>query len=372
MNHTSRWRLVREGKLCFNCLKSGHRSNRCTYKHKCSERYCSRMVHELLHADEATNTGTCEVQYETQRSQQQLILTNTTRQPGSSKVLFKILSVTLYANEKEIRCYAFLDEGSSISLMNRSLADRLGLKGTKEKLMLQWLGNNTVTKLAFGVDIQISNPLPGSKKFRMKNVKVVDDLQLPKQTMDISELQCKYRYTQHLPIASFNSACPQLLIGLDNAYLGVAKRTIADGQQGPAVVLTKLGWLVYGKGSQREISEYEQHHSFFAQVGSEDTLENLVRNHIEDDALSVNSEARHVDSAAITRAKDLLEQTTARKERRFETGLLWKSDHVFLPDSKQMAKKRLFALEKKFGRHEDFWKQYTHIMEEYQKAMRGA
>ncbi|XP_017487335.1 PREDICTED: uncharacterized protein LOC108375702 [Rhagoletis zephyria] len=242
MNHTSWWRLVREGKLCFNCLKSDHRSNRCTYKHKCSGRYCSRMVHEILHADEATNTGTCEVQYETQRSQQQLILTNTTRQPGSSKVLFKILSVTLYANEKEIRCYAFLDEGSSISLMNRSLADRLGLKGAKEKLMLQWLGNNTVTKLAFGVDIQISNPLPGSKKFSMKNVKVVDDLQLPKQTMDISELQCKYRYTKHLPIASFNSACPQLLIGLDNAHLGVAKRTVADGQQGPAVVLTKL-WL---------------------------------------------------------------------------------------------------------------------------------
>ncbi|XP_017467000.1 PREDICTED: uncharacterized protein LOC108359587 [Rhagoletis zephyria] len=52
MNNTSRWKVVREEKLCFNCMNSGHRSNRCTYKHKGPARN-----HGLLHVDGTTHVG---------------------------------------------------------------------------------------------------------------------------------------------------------------------------------------------------------------------------------------------------------------------------------------------------------------------------
>ncbi|XP_017471515.1 PREDICTED: uncharacterized protein LOC108362875 isoform X1 [Rhagoletis zephyria] len=169
-----------------------------------------------------------------------------------------------------------------------------------------------------------------------------------------------------LGLKDYSSAIPQLLIGLDNAHLGVAKRTAADGRCGPAVVLTKLGWLVYCSGSARKKSGFECHHTFYTQLETEESLENLVKKHIVDEALGVNLTGRHVDSVDVARAKDLLEQTTVRMGNRFVTGLLWRNDHMLLPDSRKMAEKRLLTLEKKFDRDADFRKQYTYLMAEYE------
>lgn len=41
-------------------------------------------------------------------------------------------------------------------------------------------------------------------------------------------------------------AKPRLLIGLDNARLGVAKSWIGCSPSGPIAVKTSLGWILYG------------------------------------------------------------------------------------------------------------------------------
>lgn len=56
---SERYELVKGLKLCFNCLKSGHRTNDCTSTWKCKK--CSKSHNTLLHrdfntADEATKT----------------------------------------------------------------------------------------------------------------------------------------------------------------------------------------------------------------------------------------------------------------------------------------------------------------------------
>lgn len=154
---------------------------------------------------------------------QQRVFTSTIREPSARKLLFKILPVKLYAAGREVSCFAFLDEGSSVTLINNSLVDRLGLKGLKENLTLQWFGNTSVTELSSCVDMQISGISSYSKKFPLKNVRTVKDLKLPTQTLSIGELHTKYRHRKNLPIQGYELATPELLVGLDNAHLGVAR-----------------------------------------------------------------------------------------------------------------------------------------------------
>lgn len=387
-----RWRIVRQLRLCFNCLQIGHRGNSCAQQHYCDVNGCTKRFHNLLH--DPTKVGDVAGQnvgklpkvpklvketkqpkpkifsgvlQETEADHPKPSFTSVVRECSSTKLLFKILPVKLYARGKEVKCYAFFDEGSSVSLVNESLVNRLGLDGEEDYLTLQWFGNNTVTESSRRVHMQVSGNWPNSKRFDLKNVRTVKDLKLPSQTLDITKLHLKYRYRKNLPICYYADATPELLIGLDYAYLGVPRRIAADGWKGPAVVLTKLGWVVYG--DEKDGTPRQSHHAYFAQVrdASMDNLEQRVNDYIANENLNVRDVVKHVESSENVRANLLLEGTTKRKGQRFETGLLWKHDGVILPPSRGMAEKRLQALENKFQRDDLYHKEYCRIMDEYEK-----
>jgi len=44
-----KWKIVRENKLCFNCLRAGPRSNACTFQNKCEKNDCDKKLNQLLH-----------------------------------------------------------------------------------------------------------------------------------------------------------------------------------------------------------------------------------------------------------------------------------------------------------------------------------
>ncbi|KAH8321873.1 hypothetical protein KR067_007112, partial [Drosophila pandora] len=67
------------------------------------------------------------------------------------------------------------------------------------------------------------------------------------------------------------------------------------------------------------------------------------------------------------RALRILEETTKRVGRRYETGLLWRDDEVRLPESYNMALKRLVNIERKMRRDVDFARSYMELMDDYVK-----
>lgn len=48
--------------------------------------------------------------------------------------------------KKKLQTFAFLDEGSSMTLLEEGLATDLRLSGTKERLGLRWTSNMTRTE----------------------------------------------------------------------------------------------------------------------------------------------------------------------------------------------------------------------------------
>ncbi len=54
-----------------------------------------------------------------------------------------------------------------------------------------------------------------------------------------------------------------------------------------------------------------------------------------------------IESESNIRARHIMETTTRRKGNRYDTGLLWCRDDIYLPDSYGMAFKRLEGIERK-------------------------
>ncbi|XP_075164705.1 uncharacterized protein LOC142237217 [Haematobia irritans] len=72
-----------------------------------------------------------------------------------------------------------------------------------------------------------------------------------------------------------------------------------------------------------------------------------------------------VESNEITRAKQILHETTKRIGHRFQTGLLWKNDFVELPDNYELALSRLEGIERKMRRDVNFAHAYSEVINGY-------
>lgn len=77
----------------------------------------------------------------------------------------------------------------------------------------------------------------------MSTVRTTKRLNLPRQTMLMSQLHCRYHHLRNLPISDTHNAQSKLLIGLMHSHLGTKPGTSSTA---PIATQTKLGWLIYG------------------------------------------------------------------------------------------------------------------------------
>lgn len=130
----SKWATVRELRLCRKCL-GGHYGS-CRHQKVCGVNGCSFKHHPLLHS-EKRQQGSSTSQKEPQSSVQSCNV----HQSHTSDTLFRIVPVVLHSVNKKIHTYAFLDDGSELTLMEEDLLNQLEIDGTKQPLCLKWTGD---------------------------------------------------------------------------------------------------------------------------------------------------------------------------------------------------------------------------------------
>ncbi|EDW38704.1 GL26942 [Drosophila persimilis] len=99
-------------------------------------------------------------------------------------------------------------------------------------------------------------------------------------------------------------------------------------------------------------------------VSLEDTIQRMVEDYFDVENFGVKP-APPVAGSDDERAQKILEDTTVRLGQRYQTGLLWKDNHIVLPRSFDMAYKRLVNVEKKMKRNGSFAQEYTRIIKDY-------
>ncbi|XP_038106872.1 uncharacterized protein LOC119766411 [Culex quinquefasciatus] len=339
--YEDRAKMTTKWKLCQRCLNE--HGGQCKLKLRCNVGECREPHNPLLHP-------------ETRAVGMNAHITST------SPVLFRMLPVKIYCGERSMTVLAFLDEGSSLTLIEGGLADRLGLLGTKEKLTIKWTANITrVEQHSRRTNIWASaiNGANG-EKLLLQSVRTVEKLMLPRQTLNADEISAHYKHLRGLPVDSYDGR-PGMLIGLNNIHSFAPQETKVGTIADPVAVQCKLGWTVYGPrdaesasascflGCHQEVTNEELHDLLKSHYSLEEAVVTVQRESVEDQ-----------------RARKIMEETTRRVGDRFETGLLWKTDGVKFPNSYPMAVKRMKQLEKKLERSPELYDNVKKQIEDYQ------
>ncbi|XP_062705239.1 uncharacterized protein LOC134287427 [Aedes albopictus] len=236
-------------------------------------------------------------------------------------VLFRIVPVQLHYGGKTVSVLAFLDEGASVTLVEKKLADRLGAVGVQERLTIQWTGNTSREKDSRRMSLWASGTgAAAGGKMLLHTVHTADKLMLPHQKLDLEELAAQYEHMRGLPIESYDGQ-PQLLIGVNNIHAFAPIEAKVGTPVEPIAVRTKLGWTVYGPRQETSATadNYLGYHRQITNVGLPPEL--FKSNH----ALEELVVAIPRGTAKKKRSQEIRERTTQLVGDRCTTGLLSKA-----------------------------------------------
>ncbi|XP_036329696.1 uncharacterized protein LOC118741829 [Rhagoletis pomonella] len=334
LSANERWQMVKKEKACYRCLKS-HRKG-CFSKKTCGVNGCSKKHHPLLHSE--GNEGTNKLE-----NDQAVVSTH--RADNTSSQYFRMIPVQLHAAGKTINIFAFLDEGSSVTLIDGSTFKKLGIKGVPSPICLQWTSETTRNEsTSVRASVQISAP-HSNKLFWLNNVHTVQNLALPKQSMKASELRSSYPYLRDIPLPSYDDIQPTLLIGADNWKIAVPRRIREGKRHEPIASKCLLGWSI--QGTSTAATYVTMHHC----ECKWQELHDIVK-----ESFSLESvKPQNLQSNDDKRAIEILDRTCIKVDGRFEVGLLWRDEDYSLPESYNNAVSRLNCLKNKIKREPELY-----------------
>ncbi|XP_036319769.1 uncharacterized protein LOC118734157 [Rhagoletis pomonella] len=155
-------------------------------------------------------------------------------------------------------------------------------------------------------------------------------------------------------------AKPVLLIGLNEAHLGISSSTVLADHESPVAIKTSLGWVAYDPTKFVSTTGLRILH-----VRECQQLHQLVSNYFETDNLRISPVTEKLESDAEKQANAILKSTMRQLGNRYEVGLLWKTFPPQLPRSREMAVKRLISVESRMSRDEEFALRYKREIAKY-------
>ncbi|XP_055633808.1 uncharacterized protein LOC129774135 [Toxorhynchites rutilus septentrionalis] len=323
-----RWKTIQQYGLCCQCLGAYGRRP-CKSQRRCEVGGCQFRHHPLLHS----------IPLKSNPKESEAVVSY---HKTEKRALFRIIPVTLYGNNRSVSVFAFLDDGSSTTLIDEGVVKELGVTGEQLPLCLQWTANvkrSEAESQRVRLEISGGNDLV---KYPLADVRTVSSLDLPQQTLRYAELSKIFPHLKGLPVRDYTNAHPRILIGNNHAHV-TATLKIREGRAGdPIAAKSRLGWTIFGSSLNAENA-----HSFLiCECNRDQGLHEMVEQYFSVDNVGVAA-ASFPQSKEEQRATRILTETTKRVGMRFESGLLWKFDDFEFPDNYAMAMRRLHCLERR-------------------------
>ncbi|XP_047992723.1 uncharacterized protein LOC125231325 [Leguminivora glycinivorella] len=358
-----RWEWAKEAKVCFKCLKSRHHRESCRAR-PCGTEGCRMSHNRLLHSPTprqpdlsafvhpSTSSPQSNPEVETEKPPQE---TTACGRANKSRVLLKFIPVRIQGPIKSKLTYAFLDGGSTLTLLKQDLANEIGLKGIAEPMSLTGMNATADHHGSQRLDVEVTGP--SNVPLKLYDVRTVEKLPISPQTVaNIDE----YEHLKDLPKTGlcYEYGVPELLIGLDNWQATITKEVRKGKRTEPLATLTPLGWVVHGFSHSHTNTVHFVGHT-------DEDLHRLIEDYFTIDALGVTNKMKLNEDDE--RAIAILKKTARRVEdgKRWEVGLLWKEDNPVMPKSFSHASKRLLSVEKKMDKDLVYGQKYKDNMDNF-------
>ena len=220
--------------FCRNCLGANHRANNCPSN--CKEQGCGQRHNTLLHGANSRygRTLTSIVQANSQLNNSRgngnsfAVISNkdttttkdTTAATKTTNLLnlLYVMPVIFHNKENKVRTYAFIDPGSSLTILLSKTAIELRLqKETCQQLVLEG-ANGTDTKTCYLTPTEISN-LEDDERYNRKQINVMGNINMPKLREHLGDIARKYDHLRHVNMPTLDNLQVTVLIGQDNINL---------------------------------------------------------------------------------------------------------------------------------------------------------
>lgn len=261
----------------------------------------------------------------------------------------------------EVRVLAFLDDGSEVTLIDFETANKMG--ACKNRVSVNLLGLNQ-TELGWvrgNAEFSIRG-IAEDRFYPISNAFTVSNLSFPPRSLSKSDL-AMYPHLERLrDLQTFPQDIPKILIGQDNRHLLDVHKIVCGSPLEPAASYTLLGWVFHGVDTKgRKFGHcFNLTRAQESQTCDQD-LHDLVKSYFTLESLGVQKRLRV--RKADDRALKILRDTTRFENGKWETGFLWKSDEIFLPDNYSGAFKRLRSIETKLDKNRVFAEKYYREMD---------
>lgn len=334
LSYKLKWDTVKKNQICRTCLRK-HRGY-CRKQQACGVNSCEFLHHELLHKPDD------HLQPRVDEVQPARVNAHTT---SKSSCIFKVLPVIIRNGDKFVNTYAMLDDCSSLTLISQDLADELEASGPKQSLCLQWTSNvKRIESDSQILNLQISGKI-SDKPYQLK-CRTIENLSLPKQSLDYDLLSSEFQHLKNLPVSSYSNAHIGVLIGINNPTLLLTHNYKFNTDEEPIAAFTKLGCVVFGSSksvmNNANIFHVRECECFVDNV----KLDKLIRDSYAVESLGLTKSIGIVPTEE-KRASEIWEKTTKFLGDRYETGLLFKYDTFKMPNNYNLAVRRLQCLLRK-------------------------
>ena len=249
--------------------------------------------------------------------------------------------------ERDTLRHTMLDTGSTCSLLLADVAEKLGLDGPLESVLLNGI-QKTSELLTRRINIQVGPVNDFGTQYDVNGVLVVNHLNVPEKKVKLKELQERWPHLSDLELTEVVGTQVTLLLGSDVAELIVPLEIRYGPKVSPVGVHTRIGWTVTDRVPgyiQRQESVCKVH------VGTPDEeLNETVKTwwRTEDFGCRYDNDTQR--SVEDERVMKFLNENTRKVDGRYEVPLIWSDKNVNLPDNFPAAARRLEFLEKRLSR----------------------
>ena len=246
-----RWAWVKKERICTLCLKRGHVQRNCTIKSPCGINNCKWPHHQILHRSDNSKPE-LKPKPESEGSsknsvEQTQAVANTW--DNSSCMLLRVAPVELKGPKGAVCVLALFDEGSSITLIQENIANKIGAEGPESPLNLIGASGMCVeSRSTRKINCEI-RPINGQQFFKLSAARTVNNLDLPTQKYSSDAMKTRWPHLKNVPLKNQDGR-PEILIGIDHWDLIIPRTIIAGPANAPIATSCRLGWTLGGGGSQ--------------------------------------------------------------------------------------------------------------------------
>lgn len=333
LNPGQRLKLVKEHRLCENCLYSNHVTADCKKPSVCTVTGCGAKHSKFIHMDNTqaeviTNAVNCSSLVDQASDDVTSI---------DADVFVPIVSVVV---NDQCKKFALLDNASNTTFCTRDLVKELNLRGSSVNFALSTLSASCETKQTQMVDITVMSE-DRSECLKLSNVYVVDKIPVVNSVFDVSS----YKHLCELPIVK-SVPNVDILIGQDNAQ-ALMPLEISKGKPGePFATRTILGWSLNGSSiikppSRRVVMSY-----ITACTTLEEKVERLWK--IENDGLVEQDVSMSQQDRKVIK---LWDEEIKYKDNHYILPIPWKDD-AQVPNNIAVAHSRLSSLKRSLDKRD--------------------